>query len=95
MGADNFERLPSWKDSEKLIKEFNYIVFNRGMIKVKDIIQDNNFFEKYKEHINEIENTEFNNCSSTQIREKIKIGIQPNDLEENVYLYIINNNLYN
>lgn len=94
MGADNFERLPSWKDSDKLINDFNYIVFDRGESKVKSIICSNDFFKNHKAKIYIIENDEFSDCSSTNIREKIKKGETSKDLNDEVYTYIKNNNLY-
>lgn len=94
MGADNLERLPSWKNSDKLINEFNYIVFDRDLCKAKIIIEDNDFFKNHKEKFRIVNNNEFHNCSSTRIREELKNGEKPEDLDNEIYLYIRENNIY-
>jgi nicotinate-nucleotide adenylyltransferase len=68
MGSDNYNKMPTWKDYNKIKNKYNYIVIERD----KDEI------------------------SSTQIRDMIK----NNDkhvmeyLSEDVYKYILENNLY-
>lgn len=66
MGSDNFEKIKSWKDYEK-IKDYNYIILNRNS----------------------------NDISSTKIRKMIKDNkLKENTLNQEVYKYILKNNLY-
>ena len=68
MGSDNYEKMPTWKDYDKIKDKYNFIVIERDE----------------------------NEISSTQIREMIR----NNDkrvieyLPEDVYNYIIENELY-
>jgi len=68
MGSDNYNKMPTWKDYEKIKDKYNYIVIDRD--------------EK-----------EF---SSTEIRNMIKNGNKKvmEYLPEEVYNYIIENELY-
>ena len=68
MGSDNYNKMPKWKDYNKIKDNYNYIVINRNK----------------------------NDVSSSQIRDMIKSNdIHVKDfLDENVYEYIIKNNLY-
>ena len=94
MGADNLERLPLWKDSDILISEFNYIVFDRGLTTSKNIVENNEFFKNYTAKFEIIRNNEYTECSSTNIRKQIKNNKKPNDLNDDIYNYIKENNLY-
>lgn len=94
MGADNLERLPLWKDSDILISDFNYIVFDRGLNTARNTIENNEFFKNHTEKFKIVQNDEYTKCSSTNIREQIKNGEKPNDLNEDIYNYIRENNLY-
>ena len=94
MGADNLEKLPQWKNSQKLAENYRYIVFDRGTSKVEEIIENNKILKMHKSNFSAIKTSEFEDCSSRQIREKIKKGQKPDDLDENVYLYIKENSIY-
>lgn len=37
MGSDNYQKMNSWKDSEKLMKDYNYIILDRNTGNMKDI----------------------------------------------------------
>ena len=41
MGADNFVNITSWKDFEKLINKYKYIVFDRNNIDINKYISEN------------------------------------------------------
>lgn len=94
MGADNLERLPLWTDCDILIRDFKYIVFDRGEDSVERILGNNNFFKGYEKKFTIIKNKQYTNCSSTNIREQIKNNITPDGINEEVYEYIRKNNLY-
>ena len=93
MGADNLERLPLWTDSDILVRDFKYIVFDRGEDTVERILGNNNFFKGYEKKFTIIKNKQYTNCSSTNIREQIKNNITPDGINEEVYEYIRENNL--
>ena len=94
MGADNLQKLPFWHESNKLVSDYNYIILDRGLIKTKDIIENNELLKKNKKRFTIISNIEFYDCSSTTIREQIKKGENPENLDDGVYNYIRENNIY-
>lgn len=86
MGSDNFEKIDKWKEYNKIIKEYNYIVLQRPNheidIKMKNVICYN---LKQPEEF-----------SSTRIRHLIEGGKEfLNYVDEDVYKYIQKNKLYN
>lgn len=94
MGADNFKKILSWKDSNKLVRDFNYIILDRGLEEAKSIIENYDFLKKNERRFRIIENQEFKECSSTHIRKQLKHGEEPKDLNDKVYNYIKKNNIY-
>ncbi len=91
MGADNFINITKWKEGEKLIKRYKYIVLEREDINLYKYIT--------KDLINNIliiKNEGYRKCSSSRFRSMLK--------EENIYNreiipdkvtdYIIENKLY-
>ncbi len=95
MGADNLQKLPFWHESNKLVSDYNYIILDRGLTKTKDIIENNELLKKNEKRFTIISNIEFYDCSSTTIREQIKKGENPENLDDGVYSYIRENNIYN
>ena len=49
MGADNFIKMPTWKNAEELITKYNYIVFNRHSLNLENFIKENGMLYKNKE----------------------------------------------
>lgn len=94
MGADNLEKLPFWQESKRLVSNYNYIILERGLRKTKDIIESNELLNKNKNNFKIINNVEFYECSSTAIREQIKRGGNPENLDAGVYNYIRENKIY-
>ena len=94
MGADNLQKLPFWHESNKLVSDYNYIILDRGLTKTKDIIENNELLKKNEKRFTIIGNIEFYDCSSTTIREQIKKGENPENLDDGVYSYIRENNIY-
>ena len=85
LGADQYNNLNKWKDSKTILNKIKGIVcFNRGDISVSD----NSFLKKI----------EFNHdISSSFVRKEIinnNIKSIKNILDNKIYNYIINNNLY-
>ena len=94
MGVDNFKDILRWKDSNRLISNFNYIILDRGIEETKKIIENNELLKKNERRFTIIKNEEFKNCSSTYIRKQLKDGKKPENLEDKIYTYIIKNNIY-
>ncbi len=94
MGTDNLKNIPSWKESEELVGNFNYIILDRGLIEPNNIIGNNQLLNNNRERFTIIKNEEFNNCSSTEIRKQIKNEQKPENLDNRVYEYIKQNNIY-
>lgn len=95
MGVDNLSKMSDWKESKKLIENYNYIIFERNNINANTIIENNELLEKNKENFEIIKNNDYKGISSTNIRESIKTGKKPEDINEKVYKYIIDNKIYN
>lgn len=94
MGADNLKNMFSWKESNKLVKDFNYIILDRGTLDAKNIIENDENLRHNKERFTIIDNKDFKECSSTYIRKKLTSGEHPEDLDNGVYDYIRKNNIY-
>ena len=93
MGTDNLKKICKWKESERLVEDFNYIILNREDDDAKKIIEENKLLEKNKNKFNIIKNNNFKKCSSTNIRNQIKNKEIPVYIDENVYDYILKNNI--
>lgn len=94
MGVDNLSKMSEWKESKKLIENYNYIIFERNNVNADSIIKSNEMLENNKENFEIIKNNDYKEISSTNIRESIKIGKKPEDINEKVYKYIIDNKIY-
>lgn len=94
IGADNLEKLPYWYESNKLIRDYNYIILDRGLKKSNQIIKNNELLNKNKQNFTIINNIEYSDCSSTNIRQEIKRGENPKNLDDEVYNYIRQNRIY-
>lgn len=94
MGVDNLSKMSEWKESKKLIENYNYIIFERNNIDANLIIENNEMLENNKENFEIIKNNDYKEISSTNIRESIKLGKKPEDINEKVYKYIIDNKIY-
>lgn len=86
MGSDNFRKLPTWKNYEGIIRNYNIIVIERERKKIR---QEEN--TNIKEFIPE----NFAGIDSTKIRNMIKDNVEPKKyLNPKVHEYIEKNNLY-
>ena len=73
MGADNFKKLPNWKDAEELAKGFKYIIINRDNINIEELINSNKLLNKYKENFTVIcIEDKYKDISSTIVRNLAK-----------------------
>lgn len=87
MGSDNFRKMPTWKNYEKLKTNYNIIVIERERKKIRNENQKN-IIEFIPDKLAEID--------STQIREMFKNNEKnvKKYLNPKVYEYIQKNNLY-
>ena len=91
IGTDAFEKLDSWYKSEELRKLVNFIVF----VRENDYFNGKYDYMKAKGYSFEFAKMEFNDISSTDIRNRIKnnqsiSGLIPEEVER----YIKENDLY-
>ena len=85
MGEDNYEKMPSWKNYDELMK-YNYIVLQRKSNKQLHINEKNISYMKNNENLK---------ISSTLIRNKLNNGESINKyVTKEIGEYIIKNNLY-
>lgn len=87
MGSDNFRKMPTWKNYEKLKTNYNIIVIERERKKIRNENQKN-IIEFIPKKLAEID--------STQIRKMLKNNEKDvtKYLNPKVYEYIQKNNLY-
>ena len=99
MGADNFIKLPNWNEAESLIKNYQYIIFERNDLNLENFIRNNDLLNKYKYNFNivKLKEKDKEKISSTIIRNLVK----ENNFEEllkytkrEVVDYIKEKNLY-
>ena len=96
MGTDNLKELKTWKQPERLLKEYKIIVLERDNDELEDIIKNDKLLSENKESIIKINGIDIINLSSTMIREKIKRGESVDEfIDKDVLEYIKENNLYN
>lgn len=88
MGADNLEKFDKWINYEKILTNYNIIIFKRESIDIKEIIN-----RKYLQYRDKFHVLEFDfNISSSMIRSNVEK--YKDYLDINVYKYIIDNKLY-
>lgn len=95
MGTDNLKDLYTWKEPERILKDYKIIVLERGEDKLEEIIENNELLKKNKMSIVGVKQIKPIKISSTIVRQKIKNGENIKDfLKEEVLEYISKNNLY-
>ena len=95
MGTDNLKELETWKEPEKILKNYKIIVLEREEDNLEEIIVSNELLRKNKKSIIRIEGINRIYLSSTMIREKIKRGESIKEfIDKDVLEYIKKNGLY-
>lgn len=85
MGSDNFQKMPSWKNYEEIIKKYKFIVIERLKHEVTCNLANVICFNTKQDE----------DVSSTVIRHKLQNGEDVTKwINEEVLLYIQKNNLY-
>lgn len=95
MGTDNLKEVETWKEPERLLKDYKIIVLERGNDNLEDIISNSRLLSNNKKSLIKIEGIDRINLSSTMIRDKIKKGENIEEfIDKDVLEYIKENNLY-
>lgn len=94
MGADNLAQISKWKDAEKLIKNFKFVILKRDGYFIDEIVNENTILCKYKNNFKIIDNIDYAGISSTDVRNKLKLNINKTDIPETLREYIKDNKLY-
>ena len=95
IGTDNLKDIPKWALAEKLVQNFQILVIERDKDNMEDIIDNNDFLQKYKDSFIKLKENIRSNVSSTFVREKLTRGKSIRYLvPDEVYFYIKEHNLY-
>lgn len=95
MGTDNLKDLHTWKEPERILRNYKIIVLERGEDKLEEIIENDELLKKNKTSIIIAKKIKPIKISSTMIREKIKNEEDVKDFfKEEVLEYIFKNGLY-
>ncbi|MCI8965466.1 MAG: nicotinate (nicotinamide) nucleotide adenylyltransferase [Clostridia bacterium] len=95
IGSDNLKELHTWKESDKLMKDFKIYVLKRDKDNIENIINGNNKLKENKDTFIETRNNITTSLSSSYIRERIKNNKSIRYLlPEEIINYIEKNKLY-
>lgn len=95
MGTDNLKDLHTWKEPERILKDYRIIVLEREEDKLEEIIESNDLLKKNKISILGVKKIKPIKISSTIVRQKIKNGEEVKEfLQNRVLEYIYKNELY-
>lgn len=95
MGADLLQDLPSWRQGEELIKNYNFIVMAREGYDMLKTISKNPILRNNHRRFHLMDKGLAMEISSTFIRDEISMGGEPRYLlPEPCYQYIKEHNLY-
>lgn len=95
MGTDNLKEIKTWRESERLLKNYKIIVLERENDKLENIIEESNLLTEYKNSLIKIDGIDKIFLSSTMIRDKIKNGQNVEEfIDKEVLKYIKENKLY-
>lgn len=72
MGADNFIKLPNWKNAKELITKYQYIIFERNNSNLRNQIEENELLNKNKFNFHILKLEDYSQISSGNIRTLIK-----------------------
>ena len=89
-GADKMEY--KWFQKEEFVRDFGFIVANRGDVDCETVIRSSKTLFKWHENIAVVDFS--SNVSSTVVREQIKNGEQTEYIKSSVMEYIAKNNLF-
>lgn len=92
LGLDNLDELDTWKEYEYMLENYKFLVINRDGYDFNEVMRK---YKKYEENII-LTDLPMDNVSSTYIKDNIdKKNKIAKILDEKVYEYIRENELYN
>lgn len=97
LGADNFKKIETWKESEKLIKNYKYIILEREEIELNKIINESKLLKENKGNFKILKENKCSSISSTKARSEIYETPKEEIckiIPQEIYEYIINKRLY-
>ena len=95
MGTDNLKEVETWKEAERLLKDYKIIVLEREDDKLENIIKNSKLLTEYRNSLIKIDGIDKIFLSSTMIRDKIKNGENVEEfIDKEVLEYIKENKLY-
>lgn len=95
MGTDNLKELETWKEPERILREYKVIVLERGNDEFNKIINSSKFLKSNRQSLIKIDGIDKIFLSSTIVREKIKDKKNVDDfIDKDVLKYIVENKLY-
>lgn len=97
LGADNFSKIENWREANKLIKNYKYIILEREEIDLNKIICENKSLTENKQNFNILKENSYGLISSTRVRSEIYETSKEEIckiIPEEIYEYIINKRLY-
>lgn len=81
-----------WMQKEEFVRDFGYIVTNRGDIDCEAVIASSETLSKWKDNIRVL--NYYSDVSSTMVREAIKNGVETDLITKEVYDFIKLHNLF-
>ncbi len=95
MGSDNLKQIDKWKEHDKLITDYKYIVLERSKNEFDNIIKENELIKSYIQNYTIISNENYMSISSSLARQKLELHESVKNLiPKEVVEYIHKNNLY-
>lgn len=95
MGTDNLKELETWKEPERILRDYKVIVLERDNDNVEEIISNSELLKENMKSLIILKGIKKIDLSSTMIRDKIKKGEDVKEYVPNSILeYIYENNLY-
>ena len=76
MGTDNLKEVQTWREAQRLLKDYKIIVLEREDDKLEEIIKNNKLLTQYKKSLIKIDGIDKIFLSSTFILSNLFIRIQ-------------------
>lgn len=95
IGSDNLKEFDTWKHYRTILRRYHLIVFTRNQDNLAEFMKSNPNIAKYQDRIFLILNNQYLHVSSTEVRRRIQLGLDFQDLvPEEVYQYLKKDNRY-
>ena len=98
MGADNFEKIPSWTNSERLMSSYKYVIINRNNINIEKVIKNNKIMKNNIKNFDIIDiKEEYKTISSSKVRDLLhekRLTSVKDYIPDEILSYIIKNKIW-